>query len=218
MPHRPHFLAFLGAALAMLLAPLDASWASEGDSARRAGVGARGRPLPEVRSFVVTEVGGWWMLDEDPVSGGNHVAVACDVGWLRNLDERNALGGVVFSEVGGFARLGVKARYRRWLSRTLSVDFSPGLVLANKDDSSADLRLPMPVAALGVNAGDIVALGVEVQRGRYEHWDVRANRFVEFWDMNWRVGARFGSTPGAIGAVLFTAAAMTYVKVMDWDG
>ena len=33
----------------------------------------------------------------------------------------------------------------------------------------------MPVAALAFNAGDIVALGVEVQRGRYEHWDVQAN-------------------------------------------
>ena len=217
MPHRPHFLAPLGVAL-ILLAPVGACGASEGDSARRAGVGSRGRPLPEVRSFVVTEVGGWWLLDEDAVSGGNDAAVACDVGWLRNLDERNALGGVVFSEVGGFARLGVKARYRRWLSRTLSVDFSPGLVLANKDDSGADLLLPMPVAALAFNAGDIVALGVEVQRGRYEHWDVQANRFVEFWDTNWRVGARFGSTPGAIGAVLFTAAALTYLKVMDWDG
>ena len=78
-----------------------------------------GAPASEARSFVVTEVGGWWLLDEDAVSGGNDAAVACDVGWLRNLDERNALGGVVFSEVGGFARLGVKARYRRWLSRTL---------------------------------------------------------------------------------------------------
>ena len=82
----------------------------------------------------------------------------------------------------------------------------------------APISLPMPVAALAFNAGDIVALGVEVQRGRYEHWDVQANRFVEFWDTNWRVGARFGSTPGAIGAVLFTAAALTYLKVMDWDG
>lgn len=190
---------------------------AEGD-ARKAGVGSRGRPLPEVRSFVITEVGGWWMIDEDPVSGGNDFAVSCDLGWMRNLDEKNALGWTVFSEVGGFARLGVRARYRRWIGRAASIDLSPGLVLTNKDDSGADLHPPMPVASLVLNAGDITSLGLEVQRGRFEHWDVAANRRVEFWDTNWRLGARFGSTPGAIGSALFVIAAVTYVQVMDWDG
>lgn len=219
-PRSPAHLAIAASLLvpASLLAAPSVGWASEGGSARDAGVGARGRPLPEVRSFVVTEVGVWFQLDEDPVSGGNDGAIACDVGWLRNLDGRNALGAVVFSEAGGFVNLGAKARYRRWLGRTASIDFSPGVVLVSKDDSSADLHPPMPVATLSLNAGDVVSVGVHVQRGRYEHWDVPSNRRAEFWDTTWRVGGRFGATPGTIGAALYVAAAILYLNLMDWDG
>ncbi len=56
----------------------------------------------------------------------SHASV--ELGWLRNLSDRSALGGtlVVGSMSGDGSRYGVKGRYRRWLDGQFAVDVEGG--------------------------------------------------------------------------------------------
>jgi hypothetical protein len=80
----------------------------------------RGAPLPECRSFFLTEVSGGVIYDQ------NFVATA-DLGYMRNLDPGSAVGGSIFLSAEGvvedsWVAFGLRPRYRRWLSRQTSLD------------------------------------------------------------------------------------------------
>jgi hypothetical protein len=194
--------------------------AAPGGAQPSAGVGRQGRPLTEQRSFTLTEVGAYHLLDEDPVSGGDF-AIACDVGRMWNVAPHHAVGGTLFAEVSGRnLRGGARARARRWLGRTTSAEISAGLVLLMHETSSARVDLPIPVARASLNLSDLLSLTVQADHGRYVHWEQTAPGVFEqreFTDWNWRVGGNVGSVPGAIGAGLFVLVATLWVQLDDWD-
>ena len=146
--------------------------------------------------------------------------IAGDLGWMRNISDRAAVGGTAHARIGigdDYARAGVRARYRRWLGRSTSVDLSPGVILANKDDNQLGYQLPGLVASATLNLGDLAALSLEADYGRYSRqvfvppgvYDRR--RFTE---VTWRAGWKLGSVPGTISMVPFIAGGILFVMLM----
>jgi hypothetical protein len=95
----------------------------------------RGRPLAETRSFMITEMGVLARIDDYPYAGGGPgIEFSFDLGWMKNISERGAVGFSGYALVSDFTtRLGIRARYRRWLSRKTSIDISPGVLLGGED-------------------------------------------------------------------------------------
>jgi hypothetical protein len=128
----------------------------------------RGRPLPDCRGFFLAEVYTGVAFAHWPASqhfdGLPYVGEGA-VGYLWNLDARQAIGGLAFVESGGSAqsqieaRAGLRLRYRFWLSDIFSVDASPGVALVGVGPIgfSGDLAF---------NVGDLIApyLRLEVIR------------------------------------------------------
>ena len=87
----------------------------------------RGRPSPECRAYVVTDLSGGLRLHPT----GAYVRL--DDGLMYNLPRRPmAVGGTVsLLVVGNEARLGLNGRYRYWVRPALGVDVSAGASLAS---------------------------------------------------------------------------------------
>lgn len=166
----------------------------------------RGHPYPETRSFLITELGLMYRLDRYPYSRfPSRTAVTFDLGWMKNVGTRHAVG---FS---GYAmpsdettRLGIRGRYRRWLSPSLSVDISPGVILGGEDGGT---NYDPPGAVLGVtlNTGDLFAVMIDTELARsweFASEDPPFTTRVNHTDLTWRAGAKIGSGLGFVGSLV----------------
>ena len=163
----------------------------------------RGHPLAETRSFLITEFGVLARIDDYPYSGGDSpIQISFDLGWMKNISPNSAAG---FS---GYAllfdpttRLGIRGRYRRWLSRKTSIDISPG-VLVSGEDSGIEYDPPGFVLGATLNAGDLVAVTIDAEYAR--NLDLVRDTLPFQWekrtDIAWRAGAKLGSGLGLLGA------------------
>jgi hypothetical protein len=163
----------------------------------------RGRPPAETRSFMVTEFGVLARIDDYPYIGGDsRIAVSFDLGWMKNISERGAVGFSGYALVSDpTTRMGIRARYRRWLSRKTSIDISPGVLLGG-EDSGIEYDPPGFVLGATLNAGDLVALTVDAEYARnldLVH-DTPPLQWEKRTDVAWRVGAKLGSGLGLLGA------------------
>ena len=98
-------------------------------------------------------------------------------------------------------RLGIRGRYRRWLSRRLSLDVSPGVILGGED---AALNYDAPgVLGATLNAGDLIAVMVdaEVARAGRSRRRIRPSSRERPTDVTWRAGAKIGSGLGLAASV-----------------
>ena len=123
---------------------------------------------------------------------------------MKNVSTRSAVG---FS---GYAmpsdettRLGIRGRYRRWLSRRLSLDVSPGVILGGED---AALNYDAPGYVLGatLNAGDLIAVMVDAEVARSWTFAEEDPPFLTretHTDVTWRAGAKIGSGLGLAASV-----------------
>ena len=163
----------------------------------------RGRPLAETRSFMITEFGVLARIDDYPYIGGDsRTAISFDLGWMKNISERGAVGFSGYALVSDpTTRLGIRARYRRWLSRKTSIDISPGVLLGG-EDSGIEYDPPGFVLGATLNAGDLVALSVDAEYARnldLVH-DTPPFQWEKRTDVAWRAGAKLGSGLGLLGA------------------
>jgi len=163
----------------------------------------RGRPLAETRSFMITEFGVLSRIDDYPYLGGDsRLAFSFDLGWMKNISEKGAVGLSGYALVSDpVSRLGIRARYRRWLSRKTSIDISPG-VLVSGEDSGIEYDPPGFVLGTTLNAGDLVAVTVDAEYARnldLVH-DTPPLQWEKRTDIAWRAGAKLGSGLGLLGA------------------
>ena len=177
----------------------------------------RGHPLAETRSFMITEFGVLARLDDYPYAGGDsRMAISFDLGWMKNISERRAVGFSGYALVSDpTTRLGIRGRYRRWLSRKTSIDVSPGVLLGG-EDSGIEYDPPGFVLGATVNAGDLVALTVDAEYARnldLVH-DTPPLQWEKRTDVAWRAGAKFGSGLG----VLATAGLFGLILVIGLSG
>lgn len=115
-----------------------ASVQSSDSSNRRSNLGLGRTPDSECRSFWITEVAYLKRLsqsfDREPWPGyysSNNLDYyfSADVGWMKNLRNRNALGATLYwgADDRG-SRIALKPRYRKWLTPTLHADVSIGVI------------------------------------------------------------------------------------------
>jgi hypothetical protein len=95
------------------------------------------RPLPECRYFLISEFGVAYRCDKPPKAEADvWTTFLAEVGFMRNVNLRSAVGCAFFGEGGGDgSRAGIRGRYRLWLtprgkrpSRS-SLDITPGIIL-----------------------------------------------------------------------------------------
>ena len=170
-------------------------------SAHRHALCWRGHPAPECRSFLITEFGILGRIDNYPFqSGESRVAFTFDLGWMKNVSDRDAVGfsGYAFASDPS-ARLGIRGRYRRWLSRNTSVDLSPGVLLSG-EDNIIDYDPPGLILGATLNGSDLVSLTVETEYSRFKDYGDGPFNPKSRSDVSWRAGAKLGSGLGVAGA------------------
>jgi len=189
----------------------------------------RGRPLPACRSFLITEFGLNRALAGRP-RDAKLWCVTGELGIMSNVSPHDALGGtllVEFDDNGN--RVGLKARYRRWLAgsggqaRQMSVEVSGGLFFDGSDryvdfdEACADgwngrcwrermIQYPSPVAAVQFNLADWISVANQVE------W-IRLDRGESTWAAY--AGIRLGSYAGVVGGL--GAAAATAIALAAWS-
>jgi hypothetical protein len=165
------------------------------------------RGKPECGSFVVTEMGALYRLDDYPFPVDVEPLVfSFDVGWMKNLDRRRAVGVTGYALANDdFTRFGIRPRYRRWLSQNTSLDISPGILLAGEDP---DITYDPPGFVFGVtaNAQDLIAVTLEAECARYRTYDVFTGESGAPTDWTVRGGAKLGSGLGVVGAAILGVA------------
>jgi hypothetical protein len=133
-----------------------------------------------------------------------------DLGWAYNAGAAYALGGSVF--LGGDnrrAHVGVRARVRRWLARNVSLDLSPGVILAGDGPDGTDLLPPGFIAQASVMADDRVGVVGQVYSIRRESGITLDSYAVDspepVRETRWYAGVRLGAEPGVVAAALVVA-------------
>ncbi len=136
------------------------------------------RPANQCRTFLVTEFGAYYRLDETYGQERRYLLTG-DLGLLFNLDEKNAIGvagylsahgavqypGEFFPDVGG----GITARYRRWLGTDWRIDLSAGGPIPGGDRVLGTVRFPSAVLELRGTWRDYVGVAMRWEPTRYEY-------------------------------------------------
>lgn len=165
----------------------------------------RGQPAPKCRSFMIVESGLLVRLDDD--RNDSRVSVVFDLGWMKNVSPKEAVGFTGYAMASDVSRLGIRGRYRRWLSNRTSVDVSPGILLGGEGGGIGTYSPPGVVLGATFNAGDLFALTVDAEWARGKEivdytppveWQTRS-------DVAWRAGAKLGSSLGLLGYAAFAA-------------
>ncbi len=157
----------------------------------------RGQPLPKCKSFLITEFGIYYRLARTPkpsVSANkNHWWLAGDLGWMKNISPKYAVGGTFFvgaNPEDDLWRLGIRAKVRHWLRPNLSFDFAPGVMVGmHNEDNQVGFS-----GHLGLNLGDWVSAVTQVDVIPVKAY-YPSRRATE---VAWYGGLKLGSSPAAI--------------------
>jgi hypothetical protein len=161
----------------------------------------RGRPRPACSTFLISEFLVGSRFSESQYAQ-TLVIAHWEYGLMANVGDRTAVGGTALGTItGGGGRLALKARYRRWLGSSWSLDVAPGVVVAaSSGGQDADLRGPGFSGHLGLMWRDLagVSLLVEAVPFRQPETGIRGT------DAALGIGGRLGSPVGGIvGAAAF---------------
>jgi len=160
----------------------------------------RGKPRPYCKGFILTDIGLQARLDDDPTgSVESPLHLSLDFGYAHNVSERAAVGGTAYIATGEqHFRVGVRGRYRRWLSKDVSVDLIPGLLVYGSEDNGYDYQEPGIIGSVTLGWRDWVGVTVEAEHSRYKFGSPGFNK-PDITDTTWRVGGKLGSAPGLLG-------------------
>ena len=159
----------------------------------------RGGDRSHCSSFLLTEAGLFVPLTGELPDQSLFGSV--DLGAMKNVGRHAAVGASGFWESGSnHNRGGLRLRYRRWLGDRLSVELSPGVVLAGNDTYDA----PGFIGQAGLNVGDLISVVVEGEHERYAvtpwYWNgsyTVPGPTAHTSNTTLRVGVRGGSYLGA---------------------
>jgi len=180
--------------------------ANQADSSDGKALCFRGHPLPQCKSFMVTEFGVYYRLvaSPKPASGSFEEGAfwtTMDLGWMRNISQKYAAGGSFFvgTDVENKVRIGMRAKIRRWLRPDLSLDFAPGVLYGLQ---SEDSHLGFS-GQLGLNLGDWASAVTEVNVIRVSSWAGSPYywRYTRDTVTSWYFGFKLGSYPGLVGGI-----------------
>jgi hypothetical protein len=155
------------------------------------------RPLPDARWFPLLQFGLAARVDAgSPLYETGSAYGLGDIGVMRNMNERVALGGGLYVGADDYrVRLGPKARIKYWISQDVSVDFAPGILLAGDDKWGGEGDFPGAVAEVSLSVHEVL-LTAEVETVPIQEGDVRDH------DTSWYMGGKLAGVPGVIGVTL----------------
>jgi len=116
----------------------------------------RGRSPPVCRSFWITDASGGF----EYVNGRTERYVAADLGWMRRVSDRTAVGGTVGVGYNGEGFVALRPRLRRWITPTIGLDVAVGVRWTPGRIETVELLGGMSVGEwVGVVAGPTFDLG-----------------------------------------------------------
>lgn len=161
----------------------------------------KGYPHPETKWFFLVQTGMIYMLDAED----EPARMILDVGLMRNLGSRWAVGGNAHLEVGdGEGGFGFLGRGRRWLSRSISVDLATGVLIPDENSGGNGGNTTSWISQAHLNLGNLVSLTAEVDRWTYDYGEDPFSPALETVSgTNWYLGGSIGYIPGLISFVAF---------------
>lgn len=162
------------------------------------------KPLPECKTFLITEIGYAFRLSSVPeglVERRHHII--SDSGIMVNLNSNYAVG---INNFFGFEsasqfRWGMRVRARRWLNNRSSIDLSLGL---NFLDSRGIRKTPQFSSEVSFNFRDLANLVILLEVTDYDItrsvWDTGYVRYTGK-DTSLSTGLKFGRKIGLIGNI-----------------
>ncbi len=151
----------------------------------------QGKPLPNCKSFWITEI----TVGIDVISSYAGGLVTPEVGLMANLNKKHAIGGTAFLDITDNAGFGVKGRYRYWMSKNFSIDAGAGGKISDTWTVLADGSLVY---------GGWIGIG-----GRVEHWGGHNGETALF------ATAKVGGWP-AVGTVGVAAVVAAVLVAIAW--
>ena len=144
----------------------------------------RGRPQPFCRAFLITEFG----IAQGFALGANvgeHPAILAtwEFGSMVNVGKDHAVGIAVVAHALDISGFGIRPRYRKWLSPTVSLDVAPGILIHRRVGLTGQVAL---------NFADYAALTAQVLTSEEDFGEVGRRRVRLY------VGGRLGSVPGTV--------------------
>lgn len=103
-----------------------------------------------------------------PIAGASQanqdvgIAFGPELGWLQSVGSRTGIGAAMYAIVGNSSQLGVKFKYRRWLSHRFSIDAGLGTVIASGNET----RSGQIVGSLGLSWNDRLHLVLHYENFR----------------------------------------------------
>ena len=177
----------------------------------------RGRPSPECKAFLITELGLQYRLDDDPTSGDDareHLSV--DLGYARNVSRHDAVGASYYIATGaGHDRRGLRGFYRRWLSHDVALDVAPGVLVRGGEDGIYEYQAPGAIVGLSLTWKGWLSATVEAEHARYELNGTDPTIPSQISDTTWRAGGRLGAAPGLGGTIFLIGAVIVLGAIIS---
>ena len=177
----------------------------------------RGKQLPEQKDFWVFETGLKYEFASRNVRNGKGSALgSLEVGYMRNFSKNLSRGlSLYLSGDDDGSVFALKYRQRHWLSKDLSLEFSPGIILS-ATDNYINVKIPGYLASITYNLQDLFAFELQYQLLRYT-----SNRYLNYMtDTGTQTqsvlygGIRFGSYAAlasiGVSVVLITVALILF--------
>lgn len=168
----------------------------------------RERPGSECRSFLITEAGYLLRFGVEKNTDLRHYA-NWELGGMVNRGDNSALGATFFLTLDQEyeePRIGLKARYRRWIDQNSSLDIAPGIILYGW---RRHFKFPSFAGHIGLNLGSWFALIAQVESTRWR------DHYIEFLpnlgfrerektesDIAWYGGFKLRTPEVAVGSTL----------------
>ena len=174
------------------LASLPGGAPSEESTTHQLSVRLHARPLPEQKSFIVTDAGLYYELTNN-LDVGDRFRWVWDLGVMFNVGTRNAIGASWFVTADFYEiAIGPELRYRRWFGHEQSVDVAIGTRLPTgslSNGSVIGLVKYSPVQWLGI--------AVRPESIRHEEYDVTTNTTHTVTSGRVYAGLELSGVPGA---------------------
>jgi len=174
----------------------------------------RGKPLPQCQSFWITEIGLGFKLNRQQDNQYETTRLSVDFGLMKNVSPRDAWGGTLFASTEDErAQMGLRLRYRRWLSATSALDLSPGLLLIG----GGGIDYPGFIGSASLSLWDWIVFSLQIemvkQRGgwySFTGWEPASVSRTSFY-----AGASLGSYGGIVGTVGFMV--LILLVALTWN-
>ena len=143
--------------------------------------------------------------------------VSAELGFMKNITPSKSIGATFYVSGDDDGSLfGIRYRHRYWFEKEVSLEFSPGIILAGSDNYMT-VKSPSVFGSVSINIRDLISLELHAQAIRYSNARLIYNPNTQTLDnygksgtqTSFYMGARFGSY-----AAIFTVFAAYAIGVI----